>query len=81
MTRNMGTLDRVLRVVVVVPAAIAGALILGAGTLPGVILVVVAGVMLVTAAVGYCPTYTVLGISTHPRGVHRTGNRLHRGHA
>lgn len=81
MTRNMGTLDRGLRVFVVVPAAVVGALILGAGTLAGVILFFVAGIMLITAAVGYCPTYTVLGISTHPRGVHRTAGRVHRGHA
>ena len=81
MTRNMGALDRGLRVLVVVPAAVAGALLLGAGTLAGVILLVVAAIMLSTAAVGYCPTYTVLGISTHPRGLHRTTHRLHRRHA
>jgi hypothetical protein len=68
MTRNMGTFDRGLRAFVVAPAAIVAAFILGAGTIAGVILFVVAGIMLATAATGLCPTYTVLGISTHPRG-------------
>ena len=81
MTRNMGTVDRALRVLVVVPAAIVGAVVLGAGTLAGVILFAVAGAMLATSAVGFCPTYAVLGISTRPRGLHRTGHGLHGHHA
>ena len=71
MTRNMGTLDRSLRIFVVAPVAIVVALILGAGTMAGIILFVVAGIMLATAVRAFCPTYTLLGISTHPRGVHR----------
>jgi DUF2892 family protein len=81
MTRNMGSLDRGLRAFVVAPAAIVVALLLGAGTVVGVILFVVAGVMLATAATAFCPTYTAIGISTHPHGLHRVGHRLHAGHA
>lgn len=81
MTQNMGTLDRGLRVFLVAPAAIVAALLLGAGTLGGIVLFVVAGIMLATGATGFCPTYTVLGISTHPRGLHRVGHHLRRGHA
>ena len=80
MTPNMGTFDRGLRAVVIAPAAIAVALILGAGTLGGVILLVVAGIMLVTAGTGFCPTYTVVGISTDPR-LHHVGHHLRGGHA
>lgn len=78
MTRNMGTFDRSLRAFVVAPVAIAVAFIIGAGTVGGVILFAVAGIMLVTAGTGFCPSYTLLGISTEPRP-HRVARRL-RGH-
>jgi hypothetical protein len=81
MIRNMGTLDRGLRAVVVAPAAIVAALIFGAGTVGGVILFVVAGIMLVSATAAFCPTYTLVGISTHPRGLHRVGHGIRHGHA
>jgi hypothetical protein len=74
MTRNMGALDRGLRAFVVAPAAIVAAFIVGAGTIAGVVLFVVAGIMLATAATGFCPTYTLLGISTYPHGLHRVGD-------
>jgi Inner membrane protein YgaP-like, transmembrane domain len=81
MTRNMGALDRGLRAFIVAPAAIVVAVIVGASTLAGIILVVLAGVMLATAATGYCPNYTLVGISTDPRP-HRVGHhRLRGGHA
>jgi hypothetical protein len=80
MTRNMGALDRSLRAFVVAPAAIVVALIVGAGTVGGIILFVVAGIMLASAGTGFCPTYTAVGISTDPR-LHRVGHRLRGGHA
>ena len=79
--KNMGALDRGLRALLVAPVAIVVALVLGAGTIVGVVLFVVAGIMLVTGATGFCPTYTVIGISTRPRGLHRTGQHLRHGHA
>jgi hypothetical protein len=80
-TRNMGTLDRALRAFIVAPVAIVAAFVVGAGTLVGVILFVVAGIMLATAVTGYCPTYTLLGISTHPRGLHRVRHHPRGSHA
>lgn len=81
MTRNMGVLDRGLRAFVVAPAAIVVAFIFGGTTLVGIILFAVAGMMLVTAVTGYCPTYTLLGLSTD-HGVHRVGGYpLRGGHA
>ena len=76
MVRNMGTLDRALRLFVIFPAAIVVALILGAGTVGGIVLFVVAGIMLATSTTGFCPTYILLGISTHPGGVQRVGHHL-----
>jgi len=58
MTKNMGTFDRGLRALVVAPAAIVVALVLGAGTVFGVVLFVVAGIMLAAAATAVCPTST-----------------------
>jgi hypothetical protein len=80
MIRNMGMLDRGARAFVVAPAAIAVAFILGAGTVAGIVLFVVAGILLATAATGYCPNYSLLGISTEPR-LHRVGHGIRHGHA
>ncbi len=81
MTRNMGTLDRGLRTFVVAPVAIVLAFVIGAGTVGGIILFVIAGVMLTTAVTAFCPTYTLIGISTHPNGIHRVGHHLRGGRA
>jgi len=59
MTRNMGAFDRGLRAFVVAPVAIVAAFLVGAGTVFGVILFVVAGIMLMTAVTAFCPTYLV----------------------
>jgi hypothetical protein len=77
----MGILDCGLRAFVVAPVAIAVAFLLGADTVAGVILFVVAGIMLATAVTAFCPTYTIVGISTRPRGLHRVGHGLRHGHA
>lgn len=63
MTTNEAPVDRAIRVVLAL-AAVAGAFALGIGTVLGVVLLVVAGVLVVTAATGFCPLYRVLGIST-----------------
>ena len=81
MPRNMGILDRSLRAFVVLPAAIVMAFVVGAGSVGGVVLFVVAGIMLASAATAFCPTYTLIGISTLPRGLHRVGHGLRHGHA
>ena len=80
MNRNMGTLDRGVRGFLVAPGAIIAAFVLGAGTFFGIVLFVVAGIMLATSATGYCPNYTLLGISTE-RGLHRVDHGLFHWHA
>lgn len=69
MKRNMGPADRGIRVV------LAGvgwwlAATIGYATAGGVIVLVVAGILAATAAVGYCPLYAPLSLSTRG-GVHR----------
>ena len=78
--RNMGAWDRGLRAFIVAPLAIVAAFALGAGTVAGIVLFVVAGVMLATAVTGFCPNYIWLGISTD-HGVHHVGHGLRHGHA
>lgn len=64
MTKNMNTLDRALRAVVVAPLLVIAALFVGAGTILGVVLLVLAAVMLATAAVGFCPLYALFHLNT-----------------
>lgn len=64
--KNMGTLDRAIRLIAV--AAVIGAYGLGliSGTL-ALILGVVAVVLLLTSLVGTCPAYMPFDLSTRPR--------------
>lgn len=59
MKRNMGTTDRTIRTV-------AGVALLGLGYAAGWgwIAYAIAAVLLVTAAVGFCPPYALLGMNT-----------------
>lgn len=63
MKQNMGTTDRAIRVLI---AILLIGLFLGnviSGTI-GIVLLVVAGVFILTSAVGHCPLYTIFGIRT-----------------
>jgi hypothetical protein len=65
MKRNMGRVDRLVRAFVVAPVLIVlSVTVFGVGSLFGIVALVVAGVMLVTPAVGFCPAYTPFGLST-----------------
>ena len=63
MSKNESNLDRMIRVAVAVIAIVAGVAV-GSSSLLGIVLFVVAAVMLVTAAVGFCPLYRLMGIRT-----------------
>lgn len=60
MHRNEGSIDRAVRAVIGLVAAVV-AFSVGAGTVLGVILLVVGGILLLTAVVGFCPLYRVFG--------------------
>lgn len=66
MFRNMGTLDRVIRALFVAPVAVVAAFIAGPLSVSGIILLAFAGVMLLTAGIGFCPLYAPFGIRTCP---------------
>jgi hypothetical protein len=65
MKANVGTVDRIIRAVVGL-AALLGAWAIGSGSVAFVLLMVVGAILLVTAAVGFCPLYRVLGLNTCP---------------
>jgi uncharacterized membrane protein len=63
MKKNMGSLDRIVRVII---AAIIAGLYLGgivSGTL-GIVLLVLAGVFVLTSFVSFCPLYAPFGLNT-----------------
>jgi hypothetical protein len=64
LSKNMGSLDRALRAFVLAPAAMVAAFALGATSIAGIVLFVVAGIALATGATGVCPTYALFGIDT-----------------
>jgi len=64
MSVNIGILDRRARGFVIAPLALIVALLLGAGTVAGIVLLVVAGIMAVTAATGVCPIYALLHLDS-----------------
>lgn len=65
--KNMGSLDRALRAFVIAPVAIGVGVALGASSIGGIVLFVVAGVALTTGATGICPSYGLFGIDTRGR--------------
>jgi Protein of unknown function (DUF2892) len=65
--RNMSKLDRVLRALLVAPAAIAAAVVVGAGSPAGILLFALAAIMLATGVIGFWPLYALLRVNTRGR--------------
>jgi hypothetical protein len=67
---NLGTLDRIARLVagsaIIIAALLFGA---GAGTLPTIAGIGLGAVLLGTALIGFCPLYALLGLSSRRREV------------
>ena len=73
MKKNMGNTDRIIRFII---AAIVGVLYF-TGTLTGtlgIVLLVLAGVFLLTSFISFCPLYAPFGISTCPMKNQSTKN-------
>lgn len=63
MKKNMGTADRVIRVIL----AIIFAALYFTGTITGtlgLVLVILGGVFVLTSFVSFCPLYTIVGLKT-----------------
>jgi hypothetical protein len=63
MKKNMGIADRIIRVVIAAVIATLYFTDIITGTL-GIVLLVLAGVFLLTSLVGFCPLYLPFGLST-----------------
>jgi len=64
MKKNMGTTDRWLRALVAAPVLVVLALVVGAGSVLGIVALVLAAVMVATAVVGVCPLYVPMHFDT-----------------
>jgi len=63
MKKNMGTADRIIRVIL----AIIFAALYFTNTIPGtlgLVLVILGGVFVLTSFVSFCPLYTIVGLNT-----------------
>lgn len=66
MTKNMGSADRKLRAFVAAPVLVVAGVLVGPAGVLAIVLYALAGVMLATAAVGFCPLYVPFGVRTGP---------------
>jgi hypothetical protein len=63
MKKNMGSADRIIRVIIAAIIAVLYFTNVVSGTL-GIVLLVLAGVFLVTSVITFCPLYAPFGLST-----------------
>ncbi len=67
MNKNMNTLDRRVRTLLVAPLAILVGILIGPGSIGAIVLYALAAIMLATSAVGFCPLYSLLHWSSRDR--------------
>lgn len=65
MKKNMGLTDKLIRISVVIFIAILYFTATITGTL-AIVLLVIAGIFLLTSAISFCPLYSILGINSCP---------------
>ena len=63
MKKNMGQTDRIIRIIAAIIIAVLYFAHVITGTL-AIVLGVIAVIFLVTSLIGFCPLYTLLGVST-----------------
>ncbi|WP_099371890.1 DUF2892 domain-containing protein [Sphingobacterium sp. 1.A.5] len=63
MKTNMGPQDKTIRIIIAVIIAVLFFTKVITGTL-AIVLLVVAGIFILTSLIGYCPVYSIIGIST-----------------
>jgi hypothetical protein len=66
MKKNMGTIDKVIRILVAVVVAVLYFTHVISGTL-GIILLILASVFVVTSVISFCPLYLPFGLSTRKK--------------
>lgn len=66
MKSNLGTWDKILRIILALTALILYITGVTSGTL-GIVLLIIGGILALTAFINYCPLYGLFGISTKPK--------------
>ncbi len=65
MKKNMGNTDRIIRLLLAAVVAVLYFTNVITGTL-GIVLLVLAGVFVLTSLISFCPLYTLIGLNTCP---------------
>ena len=65
MKKNMGNADRIIRVILAAIFAVLYFTGIVPGTV-GLVLMVLAGVFVLTSLVSFCPLYAIVGLSSYP---------------
>ena len=65
MKKNMGTADKVIRILIAALIAVLFFTDVISGTL-GIVLLILAGIFVLTSLVSFCPLYTIFGWKTCP---------------
>ena len=65
MKKNMGSIDKVIRLIVAAIVAVLFFTDVISGTL-GIVLLVLAGIFVITSLFSFCPLYTIFGLNTCP---------------
>lgn len=65
MKKNMGSTDKIIRVLLAILLFILFFTDMVSGTL-GIVLLVIGGVFLATSLINFCPVYAILGINSYP---------------
>lgn len=65
MKKNMGNTDRIIRLLLAAVVAVLYFTNIISGTL-GIVLLVLAGVFVLTSLISFCPLYTLVGLNTCP---------------
>lgn len=65
MKKNMGSADRIIRFILAVVVAVLYFTNVITGTL-GIVLMVIAGIFVLTSFISFCPLYAIVGLNTCP---------------
>lgn len=66
MKKNMGNIDKIIRILVAIVIVVLSFTNVISGML-GIVLLVLAGVFVLTSLISFCPLYTLVGINTCPK--------------
>ena len=66
MKKNMGSADRIVRIIIAIAIAVLFFTNIISGTL-GIVLLILAGVFVLTSFIGFCPLYTLVKIRTNKK--------------